>query len=199
MADFDPSFFSIKQNSFKWLPDAKDLLVLNAGELTKKIVKVPRRDAQRIVDSVVRFVLDLPRNSTPLVVWTHGDSELLLHSDKTRIDLSSGIVTITATVECDQSGVVEIPIPLGVGSSSSPSGLLMSAFNELQGPRAIVDIWTDSLTAFAWETLLETAKAICSQFGVDTKGRPLVPGSIGAGSQILLIQPIARHSLRVEA
>lgn len=183
---------------FEWLNRLDAGVVLGAGERAPKDIEVPIKDAQKIVHSVVRLVLDLPRNTTPQVVWSLGDSELLVHSDRTRIACSSGVVTITALVECDQCEPVKIPVPLGVGTKKAPSGLVMSTFTDLEGPREIVDVWSDAIKAFAWETLIEVVRVIAAQVGKDSRGRVLVPGSVGAAPGKLLIQPVARHTLKVD-
>lgn len=191
--------FAINFSRYKWLPTISKRVVLQPGDTTRKQITVPVKDAQAIVLSVVRRVLDLPRDSTPQVVWTQGDSELLVHSDKTKIKCSSGVVTITVQVECDQFESTAIRVPIGVGTNKSPSGLIMSTFSDVEGPAAIAEIWSDAIKAFAWETLLEVASTIAAQVGNDAQGRALVPGNIGASPGKLLIQPIARHKLSVGA
>ena len=198
MAALLGSAFEIKFADFDWLTRLDDGIVLSAGQLAPKNTEVPTKDAQQIVASVVRLVLDLPRNSNPRVVWTLGDSELLVHSDTTKIACSSGVVTISVQVECDQCPPVTIPVPLGVGTRRAPSGLVMSTFSDLEGPAAIVGVWSDALSAFAWETLLEVARSVAAGVGSDARGLPLVPGSVGAAPGRLLIQPVARHSLKLE-
>lgn len=180
---------------FDWFERLPVDTVLDVGQLTPNVLRVPTKNAQEIVKRVVRLVLDLPRGSNPRVVWTEGDSELLIHSDRVKISASSGVVTITVAVECDQTRRIDIPIPIGVGTQNAPSGLVMSAFSDIDAPKAIAEVWTDALTAFAWETLLETAKLISAEVGKDARGRALVPGSIGAAPNLLLIQTVARHTL----
>ncbi len=180
---------------FQWLGRLDLETRLAAGQLAPKPLEVPQKDAQQILKQVVRLVLDLPKKSPPQVVWSSGDNELLVHSDKTRIECSSGVVRITTEVECDQHAPVEIPVPFGVGNQHAPSGLVMSAYSDLQGPEEIVNIWSDAITAFAWELLLEIARSLCAEVGNDAQGRPLVPGSLGATPETLLIQPVARHTL----
>ena len=133
-------------NRFKWLKRLDQSVILNTGEASPDLLKVPEKDAQRVLDEVVRLVLDLPRKSTPTVVWTHGDSELLVHSDQTIINCTSGVVTISVAVECDQYQRVVIPVPLGVGQKKSVTGLVMSSFQDLQGPKGLVEIWSDAIT-----------------------------------------------------
>ncbi len=189
--DWEPVF-----DQFKWFDRLDNKIKLDVGELSPDALKLPSKDAQVILRHVVRLVLDLPRNSTPLVVWSQADSELLVHSDQTLIAFSSGVVTITLAVECDQHKMVQIPVPIGVADTQSPAGLVMSSFTDLEGPEEIVETWFDPIVAFAWELLLEIASAVCQQVGKDSRGLPLVPGNVAAGSGYLLIQPIARHELK---
>lgn len=191
-------FPSIDFNRFDWLKRLDVNLKLETGKPSPDLLSVPTKDAQRVLSETVRLVLDLPRNSTPLVVWTQGDSELLVHSDKTRISISSGVVTLKITAECQEHGKRVIPVPIGVGTKQAPSGLVMSTFEDLEGPAELVATWSDAIIAFAWEGLLETARVICSEVGKDKRGMPLVPGSIGAASGQLLVQPVARYSLMPE-
>ena len=195
MATASTHFVDIDFGQFDWLYKLKPGLTLGPGELAPEVVEIPVANAQKIVRSVVRLVLDLPRRSTPEVVWSLGRNELLVHSDQTRIRCSSGVVVITATVECDQHKPVRIPVPLGVGTRKAPAGLVMTTFTDLEGPEEIVTTWHDAIVAFAWETLIETARVVAARVGNDARGRPLVPGSIAAAPRKLLVQPIARHKL----
>ena len=183
------------QKDFKWFDHLGKNILLDSGQLSPNQLVIPEKDAQKILSKVVRLVLDLPKQTTPLVVWSQGKSELLVHSDRTKIQCSSGVITIEVVVECDQHDEVMIPVPIGVGRNSSPSGLLMSAFSDLQGPQAIVETWQDALTAFAWETIIEIARVVSGNVGKDSRGLDLVPGSIGAANNKLLIQPVARYTL----
>jgi hypothetical protein len=180
---------------YDWLKPIDTNLILDIGEQSPDLLSVPTRDAQQVLKETVRLVLDLPRNSTPLVVWTQGDSELLIHSDQTRIELSSGVVTLRITAECEEHGKLVIPVPIGVGTKQSPGGLVMTTFEDLEGPEELVAAWSDAIIAFAWEALLEIARVICAEVGNDKRGLPLVPGSIGASPNRLLLQPVSRFSL----
>lgn len=191
-------FPSIDFTRFDWLRRIDADLTLETGARAPDLLSVPTKDVQQVLSETVRLVLDLPRNSTPLVVWTLGDSELLVHSDTTRISLSSGVVTLKVDIECREHGRVTIPVPIGVGTKQAPGGLIMSTFEDLEGPAELVEAWSDPIIAFAWESLLETARVICSEVGKDKRGLPLVPGSIGAASGQLLLQPVARYSLMPE-
>jgi hypothetical protein len=166
------------------------------GTATDRPVRVPQGDGQRILRAVVRLVADLPRDSSPEVVWTLGSSELLVHTADVTLTCTQGLVRIGVTVQCDQTdGPVAVSVPFAVGTEQAPSGLVMTTYDRLDAPAVVATTWTDALTAFAWESLLELARHVCAELGRDTRDRPLVPGSIGAAPRELLVQPMARHDI----
>ena len=174
-----------------------DLDDIRPGTRPGKPVMLKPAQAQSILNEVVRLVADLPRKSTPDVVWTLGADELLVQTDETTIATTSGIVTITVLVRCDEvDDEVEIPVPIGVGTKDAPAGLVMSAFDQLQGPTVITDVWTDAITAFAWECLVEVCRTVAANVGVDGRGRPLIPGLVSAGPKGLSVEAMARHDVR---
>ena len=75
-------FTAVDFSKFTWFNRIDTAVLLDVGDRSPDLLTVPRKDAQRLLSEVVRLVLDLPRNTTPLVVWTKGDSELLIHSDQ---------------------------------------------------------------------------------------------------------------------
>lgn len=155
-----------------------------------------REQAQAILSEIVRLVADLPKESSPQVVWTLGANELLVHTDKTNISLSSGVITITLQVECDEvRDQARIGVPFGVGTLQRPAGLVMSTLNRIGGPLEITEVWTDAIIAFAWECVLELCRTIAGNVGEDSRGRALIPGLVAAGSESLLIEPMARHQI----
>ena len=170
---------------------------LEPGGVSKKLLRVPQSDAQQLLRAVVRRVADLPVGSSPEVVWQQGGAELLVLTDKTTLACTPGLVTIGVTVQCDQTrGPATLPVPFAVGTADAPAGLVMHTFDRLAGPDVVTGRWSEAVSAFAWEALLEVARAVCAAVGKDTAGRPLVPGSIAADSRLLLLQPMARHALR---
>jgi hypothetical protein len=105
-------------------------------------------------------------------------------------------VTIGLTVDCDQlAEPVTATVPIAVGRVDSPAGLVMSTFQRVQAPDLVADLWSEAITAFAWEALLELARRLCADMGHDAAGRALIPGGIAAAPDVLIIQPMARHDL----
>ena len=153
-----------------------------------------------MLGEVARLVADIPRGSTPEVVWTLGSSELLVHTDTARVKFTSGVVWFRVMVECDQvNGRARITIPFAVGTKDKPTGLVMGTYDIVEGPPAIVEQWSDALIAFGWECVLELGQRLSAEMGDDASGRSLIPGSITAAPGKLIIQPMARHDLLTRA
>lgn len=179
-----------------WLPVITTAVPV--GTTTGADVVVPQGDARRVLRAVVRLVADLPLDSTPDVVWTSGRSELLVHTDTISLTCTVGLLRVAIAVECDQTdGRTTISVPFAVGTPQAATGLVMQTYDRLDGPAAVTAVWADALTAFCWEALLETATRLCAEIGNDSRGRALVPGSIGSGSRVLLLRPMARHDARL--
>lgn len=171
---------------------------LDAGELTDQPLVIPQPEAQTALRGVVRLVADLPKDTTPVVVWQHRGSELEVDTEATTIACKVGIVTIGVTVRCDQlPEPTTIEVPFGVGAQDRLTGLVMSSLTRLRGPSVVVDRWSDALTAFAWESLIETTRRLCELLGTDAAGRHLLPAAVGSGSKVLIIQPMSPHATTV--
>lgn len=161
----------------------------------KQFLSVPEATARTLLRATQRLVADLPVGAPERVVWRKDRSELFVDLSRTDLRCLVGLVTVTLTVSCDQlDGPTSVSVPLAVGTREVPNGLVMSTFAALDGPRVVVSQWSDALTAFAWESVVELARRLCADLGSDTAGHALVPGAIGSGSSVLLVQPMARHA-----
>lgn len=191
-----PSLLGVDVSRTAWVRAVHGQKV-RPGSPTESPARVPVRTAERMLRTVVRVVANLPADSSPEVVWQSGGAELLVHTDRTTLTCAAGLVRIGVTVACDQlEEPAEVVVPFGVGTESAPAGLVMSALTRPAGPAVVVDVWSDALTAFAWESLLELARRLCAGLGTDTSGRPLVPGAVSATSRELLVHPMSRSMLR---
>lgn len=166
---------------------------VSPGETTKGALEVPVADARRLLLDVVRLVADVPKTGRSTIVWQQGPSELAIDLARTALRCDPGLVTVVVAVTCDQvAEPVPLEVPFAVGTRDAPAGLVMSTFTRLEGPRIITDLWSETVTAFAWECVLELARRVTARLGTDTARQALVPGGIGADKGILLIQPMAR-------
>jgi len=180
----------------EWFRRLDRRLRLEPGTPAPDLLRVPTGDAQKILREIVRFVADIPRGSSPDVVWVQGASELLVHTAGIGLSCLTGQVTVSVPVSCDQLPEgAQIDVPFGVGTDKAPSGLVMSTMSRPAGPSVVVDEWAGAVTAFAWEALLHLAQQLCADVGRDGQGRALVPGYIAAARSLLLVQPMARHSI----
>lgn len=194
-ADLGPLISAVKTAS--WITKLGPVDHLEAGELTEELMRIPQTEARTALRAVTRLVADLPRGTTPIVVWEERGSELEVDTAATTLKCTVGMVTIGVSVRCDQVPQwTLIEVPLGVGTEKRPTGLVMSALTAVAGPPIVVDRWSDALTAFGWECIIETARRLCELAGADSTGRPLTPGAVGAGSTIFLIQPMSAHGTR---
>jgi hypothetical protein len=130
----------------------------------------------------------------PAVVLVDGDSELVVHLQRTRLAVRVGLVLVGLTVECDQTGRVEVVVPFAVGVPDRPAGLVAVTETRPRGPDVIVRRWGDALTALAWRALLDVATGISRHAGADLDAAPLVPGALLAEDGALAVVPQARHS-----
>jgi hypothetical protein len=182
----------------EWFRPVRGASRLKPGAVVKDVVAVPERAAQAALREVTRLVADLPLDTSPVVVWAADGSELGVDTAGVRVACRDGIVTVTVPVRCDELHEwVPLAVPFAVGRRNSPTGLVMSTFTRLDGPELLTARWSDAVTAFAWESLLELARRLTARLGSDSSGRPLVPGGIAAASGVLLLQPMARHDARL--
>lgn len=180
----------------RWFKPVPATVNMTAGVAAPDLLRIPVKDANTVVRSVIHLVADIRADASPQVVWTQGEHELLVALDKTQLVCAPGLVTIAFVVSCDQvQGAQRIDILFAVGSAAKPAGLVMSTFDRVQGPLIITDHWSSPLIAFAWETLITTAQQLAGALGKDTRKRALVPYSIASETNVLLIGAMARHDL----
>jgi hypothetical protein len=189
-----PEVLGVAVRDNAWFRRLSQRIRLEPGAPAPDLLRVPDGDAERILRETVRLVADIPRGSSPEVVWVLGAGELIVHTAGMGLSCLTGQVTITVPVGCDQvPDGAQVQVPFAVGTEEAPSGLVMSTLARPAGPAVVVDAWSGSLVAFAWEALLHLAEQLCAAAGRDGAGRPLVPAYIGAARGVLLVQPMARH------
>lgn len=127
------------------------------------------------------------------VIWQDGDSEVLVHLDKTETVMFPGLVLIALTLEADETGPGQLVVPFAIGSQDSPAGLLAVTEARPRGPERLADRWGEAATAAAWLALLDVAHGMALQSGVDTAGARLIPGAISCDGSVLAVTPQARH------
>ena len=187
---------TVNVRDLSWLQPLTPNIRVIAGERAPNVLRVPIGDAKRVLRSTIRLVADLPDSNSGRVVWQQGASELAVRIDQIDITAATGLITISFPVSCDQlDGEQIVSVPLAVGTDDRPAGLVMSTFTQPGGPAIVTAAWSEAIIAFAWEALVHMAQELCAAVGEDARGYPLVPGSIAAAPNVVMLQPMARHKL----
>lgn len=160
---------------------------LPAGEVAQ-----PLELEAKEVEDVVRTALGASAEA-PSFLWADGDSELLVHAARTRVTFGDGLVLVSLTVECEQTGRAEVVVAFAVGSDARAAGMVAATETRPRGPAILVDRWGDAITAAAWKALLDSARALSARAGSDADGARLIPGAISARPGGLVVTPQARH------
>jgi hypothetical protein len=169
---------------------------LPPGTPAQHDIRIPQRDADRLLKGLVRFVADIPPGTSLTVAWEQGGDELLVDCASISLSCAPGLATVGVNVSCDQvPRPRKVTVPFAVGRAASPRGLLMSTFTRVDAPAIIAEGWSDAIVAFCWEALLELATRVAGDAGVDRTGKPLIPGALAAEDALLIVQPMARHDL----
>ncbi len=131
--------------------------------------------------------------ATEAVLWVDGASELLVFPTKARLATADGFAIVGITVQCDETGGVEIVVPFALGSGDLPTGMMVSTESKPRGPAVVVDVWGDRLIATAWAALTGVATSVAHSAGQDLDGESLLPGMLHASFKGLTVTPQARH------
>ena len=167
---------------------------LDAGMVGPEIPLNPD-EVQKLASVAAIGAAGLPAGArADQVVWSSGGNELLVVVGGVRVKLDDGIALVLVPVSCDQVPKAVVMVPFALGDDRRPAGMLVATENRPRGPRAVVDVWGDALTAFAWQVLLLTCTGVAGQAGEDADGAPLVPAALTANGDGLRILTMARHT-----
>jgi hypothetical protein len=150
-----------------------------------------------MVRLVARQISGLPPaqpGEQEIVVWTHGNDELAVLADQVSVTTAPGALAVDVPVLCDQAGQVTVRVRFALGSDDRPAGLVCTTDERPFGPAAVVDVWGEALTAFAWQIVLTTAAKLADATGRDVDGAGLIPVGLRAGETGIAVLTMARHS-----
>lgn len=157
-----------------------------AGTLGGKVSVKPQG-----LDELIRGALGAA--TTQRVVWRDGDSEVIVHLDRTRTATLDGLVLVGVSLECDETGVQEVTVPFAVGSPGMTAGMLGVTESEPRGHPLLVRRWGEAIVATAWRALLEVGQTLAAQAGTDEDDEPLVAGAFVAKPDGLEVLTQAQH------
>lgn len=190
------SVIGIPITDASWFRPVRGADRLDPGTLGGKPLSVPEAAATRLLRGIVHAVADIPSDTSTVVVWQRDGSELWVDVGTVALSCLDGVVRVAVKVGCDQlDKPVVLTVPLKVGTPQEPAGLVMSSVDRLTGPDMVTALWSDAVTAFAWECLLELCRQLCANRGRDRAGLPLIPGAVAATKGTLVIQAMARNDL----
>lgn len=176
---------------------------LASGVIVKPEILVEQLPAGGLADAVLVQPLGLDdlmkaalgSSERHRVVWRDGDSEVLVHLDKTRTKTLDGLILVGITLECDETGEQEVTVPFAIGSQTMTAGVLGVTETEPRGHPLLVRRWGEAVVATAWKALLEVGETLASEAGTDEDGAPLVAGALVARRDGFQVIPQARHIL----
>jgi hypothetical protein len=158
------------------------------------VVPVDERAARALFVAAAATLTRAPASPNPPlpVVWSDGDSELLVDIGGLNVELSSGLVAVAVPVRCDQIRDAVVTITFAVGSADRPAGLLAATQDRPSGPAVVVGRWGDSLVALTWHALVNATVGVAAASGADADGVGLVPAGIVASDDRLEVYTMAR-------
>lgn len=122
----------------------------------------------------------IPLNAS--VVWVHGDSEVVFHTNKLRLSFLPGLVLIEVTLETDQTGASVLVVPFSMGKS--PADATLTAVTEAlpRGDPLLAARWGEIVQNELWDGLLNVGQDYLRQRRGDAS---LVVGGLYTGGQSL--------------
>lgn len=153
-------------------------------------VQVDQKDTELLFAAALG--VDDRRRKKP-VIFEQAGSELLVQLHRVRVAVLDGIILIGIPVETVETGRAEVTVAFAVGTPDRLAGMVATAEAKPRGPAAIVDLWSEALTAFAWQTLLDVVERLAARTGVDLEGAPLLPGALFAEEGRIGLIPQAAH------
>jgi hypothetical protein len=165
------------------------------GFLASPVNVTPQQLQPLLIASLGSVYVATDASPPPQVIWYDHDSEVLVHLDRTVVELDDGLVLVALTLETDQTGVGQLAVPLSIGSAQLAAGLVVVTESRPRGPAALVDRWGDAAVAAAWRALLDAVHSLALPAGVDTSGARLIPGAISCDGKSLSVVPQARHAI----
>ena len=102
---------------------------------------------------------------------------------------------MSVAASCLETGPQTIRVRFACGSASAAAGLIFATDSVPDGPAQIVDIWGETLVAFAWTGVLRTLTTLADVSGSDRDGAGLVPANFAASPTGIELTVMGRHPM----
>ena len=178
------------------LRDEPNVTVRRAGGVGEPVVVNPdvlQRELRPCLVVAAGFDPTDTRAEPPPVLWDDGASRLVVQLDDAEVRVGPAVIDLSLTVICDQVGHDRVTCTFVTTPLDRPAGFVWATESRPRGPAAVVEVWGEALVALAWRTLVEVAARAAATRGTDAGGRPLVPSTVVATPDGLLVVPMAAH------
>ena len=112
----------------------------------------------RLAIALARQLARGGKPETPLV-WTNGDSQVLVHPAKTRVALQPGLLLVELVLDTDQTGVANLVIALRVGASAQDATLAAVTEEAPRGNAVLAARWGRIAQNEVWDALVRAGQA----------------------------------------
>lgn len=127
------------------------------------------------------------------VLWNDGTNRLIVQLDDPEVRIGSAVIDVALTVRCDQIGQDRVTCTFVTTPLERAAGFVWATESRPRGPAVVVEVWGETLVALVWRSLIEIASLAAATRGDDAAGRPLVPSTVVATPDGLLVVPMAAH------
>lgn len=154
--------------------------------LTVSVGEPELRDRLRLAATRQAFGPKAKPNVQRHVVWVSGPNELSIVPGALKVRIGEGRININVPVRCEEiAKPVEVPLTFAVGSSKRAAGLTATTPAVPESMEEPLALWAESVIAFGWNVLLDSAVMIAAAEGDDSDGDPLAPLSLTASKGML--------------
>lgn len=123
--------------------EAEQLLIL---ELSAPLQRRPENSSDEDPDS-----------SEAALIWTSGDSEVLVEPAKTRLALRPGLVLVELRMVTDETGPGTLLLAFSIGDEPENAQLLAVVEDIPRGTAGLVSRWGETAQEIVWSAIRETA------------------------------------------
>lgn len=116
-------------------------------------------DTAALRTGIVSRLYGAARERQGIVVWAHGDSELLLRPERTTLTLGAGWLVVAVEVESDQTGPQTLRLVFGLGREEQADGLRVATTLGVKDPSGLLSHWGPALQEAIWAGILDAIEA----------------------------------------
>ena len=112
---------------------------------------------KQLTQALRRQLTPTANQDTP-VIWSDGDSEIIVYPSQLRISLQPGLVLIKLPVATDQTGKDSLVVPFSVGKSPDDATLVALTESVPRGNPLLASRWGYPVQEALWQTLLQVGQ-----------------------------------------